>query len=129
MVERRPPEPVDGQPPRVVRNGGIGVARDQAQVGGRELPVLADCGRLAAGLELLEVGELPDVHLGRELAPDRLLQRLAGLQVAARQGPAARERLPRPLPHEHLQRVVANLEDDRKRDVQRGGSDRLRHQV
>ena len=129
VVERGPLEPVDGQPLRVLRHSGICIARDQAEIGGRELPVLRIALRLASGLELLEVGELPDVHLGGELAPDRLLERLAAAPGSRPAGPSGLERIPRPLPHEHLQRAVPDLEDDSKRDVQRGGSDRLRHQV
>jgi hypothetical protein len=129
VIERRPLEPVDGQPPRVLRNRGVCIARDQAEIGSRELPFPRIPRGIAAGLELLEVGELADVHFGGEVVPDRLLERLARLEIAAGQGPAARERLPCPLPHERLQRAVANLEDDSKRDVERGGSARLRHQV
>jgi hypothetical protein len=41
--------------------------------------------RVAASLQLFEVGELAHVDLHRQVPPDRLLERLAGLEVAARE--------------------------------------------
>jgi hypothetical protein len=71
--------------------------------------------------------ELAQVDFGGEVASDRLLEGLAGLEVAARQRPPALERIARPLPHQNLQRVAANLEDDGECDVERRRSRRLRH--
>ena len=72
---------------------------------------------LAARLELLQVGELPHVDLRRQVPADRVLERLAGVEVAARERPGAAERLPRPLPEEHLQLALADLEHDGERLV------------
>ena len=74
----------------VVRDGRVDVARDEAEVRGRELPFPRIAVGVASRLELLEVGELPDVDLGREVAPDRLLERLGrprGSRRAAPSGP------------------------------------------
>ena len=68
--------------------------------------------RIAARLELLEVRELPDVDLPRQMPADRLLERLAGVEVAAGEGPVAGERLLRALPEQHLQLPGSHLEDD-----------------
>ena len=83
--------------------------------------------RVAARLELLEVGELADVDLLGEVAPDRGLERLAGTELSAGQRPRAEERLLRPLPEEHLERAVAHLEHDRQRLVRKRGCARLHH--
>jgi hypothetical protein len=69
---------------------------------------------VAPRLELLEVGELADVDLLREVPPDRLLERLVGAEPTAGERPGAQERLLRALPEEHLERAVAHLEDDRQ---------------
>ena len=63
------------------------------------------------------MGELADVDLGREMAPDRLLERLVGRELAARERPRAGERVERPLPEQHLEAAVAHLQDDRKHGV------------
>ncbi len=57
---------------------------DEADVGGRELPVLRMTRRVAPGAELLEMGDLAYVDLGRQVPQDRLLERLAGAERAAR---------------------------------------------
>src|SRR5207302_4053277 len=48
---------------------------------------------------------------------DRLLERLAGLEVAARKRPVAALRLAAPLPEEDMQSTVPHLDDDRERHV------------
>ena len=60
-----------------------------------------------------------------EVAADRLLERLARLEVAARERPGAEERLARPLPEQRLQPALAHLEHDRQRDVGRARAGRL----
>src|SRR5262249_1707150 len=67
--------------------------------------------------ELLEVGELADVDLRGEMTPDRFLVRLVRSKLAAGQRPAAGAGLERALPEEHLQAVVAHLEDDGENGV------------
>jgi hypothetical protein len=66
---------------------------------------------IAARLELLEMRELADVDLSCQVPADRLLECLAGIEVAAREGPVPRERLLRALPEQHLQLSCADLED------------------
>ena len=116
-------------PGRVRGRLGVDVDRDEAEVCGRELPALRVAPRVAPRLQLLQMGELADVHLRGQVAADRLLERLARLEETTRQRPAARERIAGALPHQGLQRISAHLEDDGKADVERGGSGRLSHQV
>src|SRR5215217_4771762 len=70
---------------------------------------------VAARLQLLEVGQLPDVDLGRQMPADRRLQRLAWAKQSPRQRPCSVERLPGPLPQQDLQPAVADLEYDGER--------------
>ena len=95
----------------------VDVARHEPEVGGRELPLAAGGGRVAPRLELLEVRELAHVDLRREVAADRLLERLVRVEVAAGKRPAPANGLARPLPEQHLQLARAHLEDDRERHV------------
>ena len=74
---------------------------------------------IAERLELLEVRDLLDVDLGREVLANRVFERLAGFEVAARERPLAGERLLRALPEERLQPRRSNLEDHRKRHLGR----------
>ena len=67
------------------------------------------------------MGDLAHVDLGGEMAADRLLERLTGLEIAAGEGPGAEVRLPGALPQEHLERALAHLEDHGQRDVRRRG--------
>src|SRR4030095_423950 len=97
----------------------IEVGRDEAEIRSRELPFRRVAMRVAAYLELFDVRKLPHVHLRRQVPPNGLFERLAGLQVAAREGPGIGVRLSRPLPEQHLENVVTHLEDDRKGDVGR----------
>src|SRR5581483_11691890 len=83
---------------------------------------------VAARLQLLEVRELADVDLGREVAPNRLLERLARLEPAAGQRPGAGVGGKRALPEQRLQQAVAHLEDDGQHGVG-GVCDTLVHEV
>jgi hypothetical protein len=112
-------------PVRVLGESRIDPEWDDAEIGGRELPLLWMPQGIAPGLQLLEVRELTDVHLPGEVPADRLLERLAGVEVSAREGPVARERLLCALPEEHLQLAGAYLEDNGKSCVE--WSDRLGH--
>ena len=67
------------------------------------------------------MGELADVDLRLEVSPDRFLERLAGIEPTARQGPAPAERRLRPLPQEHVKLPSAYLQDDGQRDLRRSG--------
>src|SRR5207248_7310752 len=80
----------------------IDVRGNEPEVGGRELPLAWHPARLAERRKLLEVGEVADVDLGREVPPDRLLQGLAALEVAAGKGPASCERRLCPAPQQHV---------------------------
>ena len=127
VIERRRRQARHGVPRRVRRHFGIEIPGHEAEVGGRQLPAARVPRRVAPGLELLEVGELADVDLGREMPSQGLFERLAGLEEAAGEGPAPGERIARPLPQQDLEQALAHLEDDGKRDVSRGGSGRLDH--
>src|SRR5262249_25885721 len=99
-------------PRRVRRNRGIDVARNETEVRGRELPLVGHAIRIAECSELLEMRDVADVDLRFELATDRFLERLAGLEIAARKRPASRERFARALPDEHFETACTHLEDD-----------------
>jgi hypothetical protein len=118
--ERELRQVVDGVPARVAGDGRVDADGHEAEVGGREL---GD----AARLELLEVRHLAQVDLLGEVAADRRLQRLAGVEAPARQRPRAGERLPRALPEQHPEPRVAHLQHDREHGVGRVGT--IRHWV
>ena len=119
MVEGERREPVDRVPGRVCGKRGVDVRRDEPEVCGSQLPVLGAAGRGSARLELLQVRELADVDLVGQMAADRLLERLIGGEEPAGQRPRSGVRLTRTLPEQDLQLGVADLEDDRQRDVRR----------
>jgi hypothetical protein len=104
-------------PSGVVGEGGVEVARDEPEIGGRELPLARVAIGIAEDRQLLEVGDLADVHLRRQMSADRLLERLSGLEVAAREGPGAFVRLLAAFPEQDLQVAVAHLEYDREHDL------------
>jgi hypothetical protein len=117
MVESELRQVLDGMPGRVRGHARIDVGGHEPEGGsGDHAPTRVSVG-VAARLELLQVGELTDVHLGREVAPNRLLERLIGREVASRQGPGAERGFPGALPQEDLQALVRDLKDDRERLV------------
>src|SRR5262249_62348866 len=120
VVDRRGWQGVDRVPGRVAGDAGIDVARDEAQVRGRGLPLVRRAVRVASRLELLEVRELADVDLLGKVPANRFLERLARLEVAARERPPARAGVVSALPQEHLEAPFAHLEHDREADL-RGG--------
>ena len=120
VVERELREPVDRVPVGVVRQCGVDAARNEPEVRSGQLPFLGMPLRIAQRLELLQMRELTDVHLRRQVPADRALESLAVLQVAAGQGPRARERILRAVPQENLELSGSDLEDDRKGRVRRG---------
>ena len=119
VVERERRGAVDRVPTCIGRDGRVDVGGDEAQVRSRELPFPRIALRVAAGLELLEVGELPDVDLRCEVAADRLLERLAALEEAARKRPCVLVRLAGTLTQQHLEDARAHAQQDSERDVRR----------
>src|SRR5262249_21159466 len=117
VVEGHRGQVVDRVPGRVAGDDGIRVGGDESEIAGRQLPLVGVTVGIAARLELLEVGELAHVDLGSEVPANRLLKRLARLEIAAGQRPGARERLPGALPEEGLQPTAAHAEDDGERHV------------
>src|ERR671937_2379738 len=97
-------------PRRVLRQLGVEAGWNEAEVGGSDLPLPGVAVRIAERLELLQVRGLANVDLRGQVLPDRLLERLAGCQVAAGQRPGAEERLLRPLPDQDLEHGVPDLE-------------------
>ena len=83
VVEREPGQAVDGMPVRVLRQRGIDPERHDPEVGGREVPLLgwrsgslrvSSCSRCESSRTSTFAGEVP---------ADRILERLAGVEVAA----------------------------------------------
>ena len=124
MVVRELGQLVDGMPARVGRELRVHPARHEPEERRRELAPDRVARGIAQRLELLEMRDLPHVHLLGEMPPHRLLERLVRRQRSARQRPARRERLARPLPEQRLQPSVAHLEHGREHGV--GCSFRLR---
>jgi hypothetical protein len=104
-------EPVDGVPAGVGGEGRVDVCGDEAEVGGGELAAERVAVGVAPGLELLEVGELLHVDLGGEVAADRLLQRLIGVEAAAGERPGAGVGVAGALPEQRREAAVADLQD------------------
>ena len=129
VVEGHLGESAYGVPLGVGRHRGIEVRRNEPEVGRRELPLPRVTSGIAQRHQLLEVGELPDVHLRRQVAADRLLERLSRLEIATWEGPGARERVHGALPHERLQHARANLKDDGECCLRRGDFARLVHRL
>src|SRR5471030_2866940 len=120
VVERQLRQLVDGMPARVARYRRVEIARDEAEICSRQLPAQGIALGVAARLELLEMGELLDVDLGGEMTPDRLLERLAGLELTARERPGSGEGLEGALPEQNVQAAVSYLEDNCDRGLRRG---------
>ena len=105
----------DGMPGRVLGDLGVDVRRNEAEERRRHHPVVGNAVGLAARLELLQVRELLHVDLCGQVAADGVLERLAGIEVAAGERPGAAERIAGPLPQQNLELVAAHLEHDRER--------------
>ena len=121
MVEGGGGKVVDRMPARVRRHRGVDAERHEAEVRGRDLPLDRVPPRVAVGRHLLQVRDLAEVDLHREMPADRGLERLVGRQHAAGEGPGARERLERPLPEQRLQHTVPHLQHGGHRDLGRLG--------
>ena len=61
--------------------------------------------------------QLGHVHLLGQVPADRLVERLAAPEGAARQGPGTRVGILRPLPEQHVELLAAHLQDDREHGV------------
>ena len=108
---------VDRMPARVGRDRGVDAERHEPEVRGRDLPLDRVPARVAVGRDLLQVCDLAEVDLRREMPADRRLERLVGREHAARERPGAGERLERPLPEQRLQHAVPHLEHRRQGDL------------
>ena len=117
MVERERGEVVDDVPGRVGGQLRIDVCRHEPEERGRELAVAGVPVRLAPRPQLLEVGDLADVDLGGELAPDRALERLVGREQSAGEGPVAAVGLARALPEQRLEDALADLQHGGEHDL------------
>ena len=112
---------VDRMPARVGGDGGVDAERHEAEVGGRDLPLDRVPARVAVGRDLLEMRDLAEVDLRREVAADRRLERLVRREDAAGERPGAGERLERALPEQCLQHAVPHLEHGSQGDLCRSG--------
>ena len=117
VVEGQGRKLIDRVPARVGRHLRVEVDGDETEVRGRELPFDWVPVQVGSRLELLQVGQLAHVHLGRQMATDRLLERLTRLEIAAGKGPRSLPRLLRPLPEQDLKQARAHLQDDGERDL------------
>jgi len=109
--------PLHEVPTRVVGNGRIEVARDDAEIGRHDLPLGRMTIRPAPGPQLLEMGDLTNVDLGGEVPANRVLEALIRREIPTGKGPLAGVRLLRPTPCQHVKTTVADLEDDGGADV------------
>ena len=126
VVEGELRQSVDRVPVRVLGQRRIDAERHDAEVGRGQLPFARVALRLAAGLELLEVGELRGRRPSRRGAcgsTARASRPARGSRPGGTRRPP--ERILRALPEEHLQLPRAHLEHDREGHVCRFG--RLRH--
>ena len=114
MVEGKVRQVADWMPGRVVGHRRVDVLRDEAEVGGSEDPRARVAIGVAERDQLLQVRQLSDVDLRGQVAPDRVLERLAVIQVAAGQGPRSEEWLPCTLPEENLELALSHLQHDRE---------------
>ena len=112
VVERHRRQRVERVPGRVLGNGRVDVGGHEPEVRGRELPFARVPLGVAERLQLLEVGEVAHVDLRCQVPANRLLELLAGGEVAARERPAAGVWILRALPEQDLQHAVAHLEND-----------------
>ena len=85
VVERRVGLRVDRVPARIARDVRVDSLGDEPEICGRELPAVGMALRLAPRSELLEVRDLPHVHLRGQVPEDRALECLAGNEGAAGQ--------------------------------------------
>jgi len=85
VVERELGQLVDRMPVGVVGERGVDVARHEPEIGGRELAARRAPVGVAERFELLDVREFADVDLCRQVPADRLLERLVGGELPARE--------------------------------------------
>lgn len=130
VVERHGRKRVDRVPARVAGNVRVDAERDEPEVGRRELAELGDPSRVAPRPELLEVCDLANVHLRREVAEDGRLQALVGPEHASRERPRPAERVEASLPEQDREPAFSHLEDNGEHDVRlRGWGARLDQEV
>ena len=120
MIEGKRRQAVDGLPGGVLGRLRVDAGGDDAEEGGRELPVRGIAARVAPRAELLQMCELSHVDLRCEVAPDRGLERLVGLERAAGERPGAHVGLAGALPQKRLQATLAHLQHDRERGLRKG---------
>jgi hypothetical protein len=124
VVERGVGEVVDRMPACVVWHVRVDPQRNEPEIGRGDLALPRRAAGIAVRRQLLQMGDLAYVHLGGQVAADRLLQALGRPEHPAGQDPPAGERLAGPLPQQRLKPAVAYLQDDGESDVR--GSGRMR---
>ena len=114
VVEGRGRQRGEWMPRRVRGHGRIGVGGHQAEERRRDGPDRRHAVGAAEHRDLLDVGHLADVDLLRELAEHRLLDVLVVAEPPPGQRPPTGVRRPGPLPGEHLQGPVPDLQHGRQ---------------
>jgi hypothetical protein len=99
---------------------GVGVGRDEPEERGGDQPRAGYAVGVAEHRDLFDVGHLTDVDLLRELAAYRSLDVLVVPEPAAGECPSPLVRRACPLPCEHLQRALADLQHRRQHLVLSG---------
>src|SRR5262249_5636243 len=87
------------------------------EVRGGEHTLARIADRVASRLQLLEVRDFPNIHLGGQVPARGRAEPLAGEQQAARQCPRPLARRPVAAPPQHVQALLADLERDPERLV------------
>ena len=102
---------VDREPRRVTRDRGIERRRHEGQVGGGDGALARIAVHVATGLELLEVRNVGEVDLRREVTAERGAEELDLSERSSGQGPVALEGGARPAPEQRMKAAFTHLED------------------
>jgi len=117
VVERGRRQVLDRMPGGVRRDARVHVGGHEGQVGRGQGAAPRVPPRIAAGLQLLQVRDVGEVHLGGQVPAQRGPETLVGAERAAGQSPAPVERRRAPAPEQDVQLLVADLEDHGQRLV------------
>ncbi len=114
VVERGRRKVTGGVPRRVRGNARLGVGGHQREVGRGEDAAPGVPSGVAAGFQLLEVGDSGEVDLGGQVASRGRAEPFARSEGSAGQRPPSLERRLAPPPEQDIQAGPADLEDHRE---------------